>query len=348
METCTVDDGKWIHLGGPTMNEKDGGKSFSRLLYPNPVCFLCVSHRDHDSATSQNEEGDNVMVVSWLSATNNKGKFVMSLNKRRHTAQLLYDQFYPMRSIDHDAVMGEKVGDDLDDDSPPQGNEGLTDASSRRRTVSFTLCVPVAGMEDLVLAVGGTSGRTASKFQGCSNDKVNPTRAVDTAAEVRPPQDPVSNRERKSQRRAMLAKGIPDLKKTRYGRAGITSSSQDVGCMSTVVGTPADCHPSTGATHFCIHGTVAHLLCTVDTIWSQDEKEGTNRVELNNVGSTYIDSGEIVDSEHYLISSTVIDAYCHEDYWDTTKRIFRPLHQDTKPYLTFFGSQSFGHITLPL
>jgi len=48
---------------------------FSRLLYPNPVCFLGLEN--------------NVMVLSWLTATNNNGHFMFSLCKRRHTASML-------------------------------------------------------------------------------------------------------------------------------------------------------------------------------------------------------------------------------------------------------------------
>lgn len=62
----------WIHLTEP--------KQFSRLLYTNPVCFL---------STCDNEGPTNVMVLSWLTATNNEGRFMFSLNRRRHTASLL-------------------------------------------------------------------------------------------------------------------------------------------------------------------------------------------------------------------------------------------------------------------
>jgi hypothetical protein len=354
MAAYTGDDGcgKWIHLG-VSLNEKndDGDKSFSRPLYPNPVCFLCFSHDDHDRAISGKKEEGNVMVVSWLTAINNGGKFIMSLNKRRHTAQLLYGQYQSIRSIQCDAIRGDKVRTELDDDKPPQReNDGLKDPSRTSRTVFFTLCVPVAGMEELVLAVGGRSGRFASKFQNSGNNKDNGSGTeVDTAVDGTPSNEPpVSNRGRRKQRRAMMTRGIPELKRTRYGRGGSTTSSTgDVAGLSTI-STNADYHQSIRATNFCIDGTVAHLLCAVDTISSQDdEKDRTSKVNPNTVESSYIYSGEIVDSEHYLISSTVIDAYCREDYWDTTKRIFRPLHQGTKPYLTFFGSQSFGYTTSP-
>lgn len=94
-------------------------KDFSRLLYTNPVCLLTTVNEI--SSPSQN-----VMVISWLTATNNQGKFMMSINKNRHTAQIL---------------------------------------TLKESNVEFVLCVPVAGMETLVKNVGSVSGKWGkSKF----------------------------------------------------------------------------------------------------------------------------------------------------------------------------------------
>lgn len=62
---------EWIELNEP--------KHLSRLLYTNPVCFLSICTPDCR----------NVMVLSWLTATNNQGRFMFSLNRRRHSASLL-------------------------------------------------------------------------------------------------------------------------------------------------------------------------------------------------------------------------------------------------------------------
>jgi flavin reductase (DIM6/NTAB) family NADH-FMN oxidoreductase RutF len=54
---------------------------FARLLYPNPVCLLSVK-----------EEGRrNAMVISWLTAIDNKGAFFCSINLKRHTAGFVRD-----------------------------------------------------------------------------------------------------------------------------------------------------------------------------------------------------------------------------------------------------------------
>lgn len=68
--------------------ELQNGKQLSRLLYTNPVCFLCTQQEEGDEL-SHDGVPRNVMVLSWLSATNNEGRFVFSINQRRHTSFLL-------------------------------------------------------------------------------------------------------------------------------------------------------------------------------------------------------------------------------------------------------------------
>eukprot|EP00927_Polykrikos_kofoidii_P061770 TRINITY_DN56607_c0_g1_i1.p1 TRINITY_DN56607_c0_g1~~TRINITY_DN56607_c0_g1_i1.p1 ORF type:complete len:391 (-),score=44.36 TRINITY_DN56607_c0_g1_i1:24-1196(-) len=59
----------------------------SRPLYPNPVCFLTtwLPECRHDGVLPRN----NVMTISWLTALDNDGTFVCSMNQRRHTATML-------------------------------------------------------------------------------------------------------------------------------------------------------------------------------------------------------------------------------------------------------------------
>lgn len=150
---------RMIHLGGDSLGGSKE-KRFSRLLYPNPVCFLCHREFGADSSveSSMKEDRlpqDNVMVVSWLMSTNNHGKFLMSLNKRRCTAQGLVDAVSSLS----DARFGVSAAE------ASRGTQETMYPKNSARKARFTLCVPVAGMEELVLAVGSTSGRVASKFK---------------------------------------------------------------------------------------------------------------------------------------------------------------------------------------
>ena len=72
---------EWIELNEP--------KQFSRLLYTNPVCFLSTTTT---TTTEQQQQRKNVMVLSWLTATNNEGRFMFSLNRRRHTASVISEE----------------------------------------------------------------------------------------------------------------------------------------------------------------------------------------------------------------------------------------------------------------
>ena len=80
----------------------------------------------------------NVMVVTWLTATNNEGRFMMSINRHRHTAQSFFEPLAKVSNID--------------------------DGNSTHNGVCFTLCVPVKGMEELIQNIGSTSGRFGNKF----------------------------------------------------------------------------------------------------------------------------------------------------------------------------------------
>ena len=81
---------EWIDLKEP--------KQFCRLLYTNPVCFL--------STIATTEQQRNVMVLSWLTATNNEGRFMFSLNRRRHTASHVRRE-EAVIDDDHYLILGE-------------------------------------------------------------------------------------------------------------------------------------------------------------------------------------------------------------------------------------------------
>ena len=102
------------------MIELTEAKQFSRVLYTNPVCFLSTLNPSEDQPQL------NVMVLSWITPVDNDGRFIFSLNTRRHTAACFRD----------------------DVNSP----------------VEFCLSVPIKDMEDLVRNVGACSGQYGSKF----------------------------------------------------------------------------------------------------------------------------------------------------------------------------------------
>lgn len=100
----------------------------SRLLYPNPVCLLVVAPPLPLSSKSEPKglpASENVMTCSWLTPADNKGTFLMVINKKRHTASLL----------------------------------------DRHRGAQFTLSVPTHEHTDTVLAIGRQTGAKMNKFE---------------------------------------------------------------------------------------------------------------------------------------------------------------------------------------
>ena len=104
-------------------------QQMSRLLYASPVCLLGVSLGPGRGASSR---GDNVMVISWLTCTDNRGGVFLSLNEKRHSAGI-FDQ--------------------------PCASSG-----AYIRPVLFSLSVPTTGMQDTLVAVGRVHGCDVDKF----------------------------------------------------------------------------------------------------------------------------------------------------------------------------------------
>ena len=111
----------------------------SRLLYANPVCLLsspavAINTQPDDTGPSESTEDvhssalgscPNIMTVSWLTPVDNGGGIILCLNSKRHTTRRL-------RSAE---------------------------------TYRFVLNVPVAGMENMVVSIGGCSGDDTNKIE---------------------------------------------------------------------------------------------------------------------------------------------------------------------------------------
>jgi hypothetical protein len=255
--------------------------------------------------------------------TNNHGKFLMSLNKRRCTAQGLAKAA--------ESAHGTFVG------CSPDASCGTSEHACTKictNNACFTLCVPVAGIEKLVIDVGSTSGRDTPKFR--SNIGIQQSGETSWQDEIAlsdtKQASVMSKRQEKKRRLLSLAEGIPGLGQVPFGR-----SHDETMPLSSDAATAKGSENSASSANdniFCISGTVAHLSCQVDCV------AGNSR-EAKGVAKDCYNS--LVDDDHFLVSATVVDAYCHRDYWDAEKNLFRPMDAAVSPYLTFFGSQRFGY-----
>ncbi|KAL3811011.1 hypothetical protein ACHAXA_002288 [Cyclostephanos tholiformis] len=391
------------------------GREFSRILYPNPVCFLSTSKRmGHPSPTSSSSlspsltrsnrptapvdtlpdssvrqlrtgegtcdigsgcpsyyvgEGaaNNVMVLSWLTPTNNQGRFVFSINKSRYSASLLAPSCrIKTGTVEKTTTISSTVermdGKEMHmrNEETDESNEGTTPMSqsndenerdinsydSHQTGIEFTLSVPIRGMEQIVLDVGSISGRSRSKFPLTGGIKSGSNHQCNDAAGVGQEVDAsttMSGRKRKKLRRQQLSEnGVPGLIPIPLGHTETTS----------------DLFP------FAIKGTVAHLLCRTYAVIESPDSHSRSFAASNGSSNPMtitpvtvgddglLDNGKrtpihppdspIIDEDHLLILAKVTDAYVHPSYWDETKSIFRPLSEDVPSYMTFLGSQTFG------
>lgn len=76
---------------------------------------------------------------------------------------------------------------------------------------------------------------------------------------------------------------------------------------------------SNDAELFVIRSTVAQMICEITEQLHQDD-------------------------EHTVYQAQIISARVDQDYWDDQKCLFRRLTVTIAPYLTFFGSQTFGYV----
>jgi hypothetical protein len=144
------------------------------------------------------------MVLSWLTATNNSGRFIFSINRRRHTASFIVPT----------------------DDGSETGKP--------RAGVEFVLSIPVKGMERIVTDVGGTSGKWGSKFTVDHDNEGEEGESGATASTV--DMSSLSNRQKKKLKRQQLATGVPGLVPVPFGYA---SDDDPTGNCFAVQGTCA-------------------------------------------------------------------------------------------------------------
>ena len=317
---CTLQkptEAEWIHL--------QSGKEFSRLLYTNPVCFLATTSsqpfKSADSnsdrkAPAKNKKNDpqlphnsiqrNVMVLSWLTASNNNGRFLFSIHKERYSAQLLTRR----RRVD-------------ESDESSGGGSSSSSKCIYEAGVEFSLSVPVKGMEEIVKDVGSISGRCCSKFQ---SDETAGLVKEGCAKQPQDSYDNLSNRQRKKQKKEnIIRNGI-------LGLVPVPLGSNDEALEESSL--------------FAIKGTVAHMRCRVCALLGPQSSDNHDDA-TNNDSSADKGMQSVADEDHLLIMAEVVDAYVHSSYWDSNKMVFRPMPKEggqMPPYLTFFGSQTFGYV----
>jgi len=243
---------------------------FSRLIYANPVCLLSVISRSRA----------NVMTITWLTPCDNKGLFVMSLNKNRFSAKLL------------------------------------------KESRAFVLSIPVAGMEELVLTIGGKTGSECDKFSKLNIPVCAPgwqpvsqevQEILDSSSAQFLPQQAAPNG-------ADTAETVTTNEKRRVRFAEehdiIPASDKPESKQA----------PQTSPQYVAISSCVAHLVCSV----------------LPSVSSDFANEEQ---DGHYILLCRIDDAFVNADYWESGKTLVPS--PGNPPLLSFLGSQQFAYMTKP-
>eukprot|EP00804_Cyclotella_cryptica_P018653 CCRYP_007160-RA/>CCRYP_007160-RA protein AED:0.46 eAED:0.46 QI:0/-1/0/1/-1/1/1/0/190 len=189
-------------------------------------------------------------------------------------------------------------------------------------------------MEELVLNVGSVSGRFGSKFPTTQSRECDETISTSDMESRQ-----FSNRQRKQR------------KKEEFSQHGIPGLIPIPPCFSSSSSTSLLRQSST---LFVIRGTVAHLRCRTYAVVGTPSLEAQSKNEKANHCAAQLLA---IDKDHLLIMAEVLDAAVHPLYWDKKKSLFRPQSKsescsameteenEVPPYLTFFGSQTFGYVT---
>lgn len=301
-------DNGWVHL--------QDTKSFSRILYTNPVCFLSTTVNLHKQETDSIVVGRNVMVVSWLTATNNTGRFMMSLNKRRHTASVLTNF----------AKEGDNNSTSNNNNYIHNDNARSDDDTHQQEETEFVLSVPVQGMEDLVLNVGKTSGRwKSSKFPLDHHHHYRDD-------EIR------STDDKPAKKRQMFQRGIDGLAAVRLGCSDQAPEKEND--LFAIQGTVAHLHCRIYRIVDGVDGNAIdddHHLILAEVVdahvhqdyWNAKKKQFRPRTTRGNVENDD-------DDERVILG--------HENSMDDGQPDHRRRPPPPPPYMTFFGSQSFGYV----
>ena len=249
----------------------------------NTSCKRCINS-DKDSVNR------NVMVLSWLTPTNNQGRFMFSINKCRHSTLLLCQN-------------------------------SSDDENSFQTGIEFTLSVPVRGMEKLILDVGSISGRFGSKFPSSAGDRENDaTNEINGIA----PTTNLSNRQRKKQKKQQLSlHGVTGLIPVPLGSSHpCPQSEMSPSSLFAIKGTVAHLKCRT----YAVIGTPT----VADTLTESKDRNNGGKAGRETADSIECDDTipPVIDHEHLLVMAEVIDAYVHPSYWDVNKLLFRPLSTD--------------------
>lgn len=151
----------------PPWTKLTKAKQFSRILYPNPVCLLGTWSIASSVASSGSEAVDrNVLVISWLTAVNNEGRLVLSINSSRYSTGLLKQSGFFSLSVPVEGMeqlicdvggLSGRFGSKFPEDMTPKtvkdnGDKARATRNKRRKRQLERLRAGIPGLERISMA----------------------------------------------------------------------------------------------------------------------------------------------------------------------------------------------------
>lgn len=305
------------------------GKQWSRLLYTNPVCFLATTAMPQAVLPREDEDEDDTAASNRknpdATTTESDPAPVDEDGDSKPSASWPPPQPQPKPTPTANEVLLRKNVMILSWLTPVNNhgtcvfslNRSRSSASRVLQSQQFTLSVPTREQQQLVLDVGSVSGSHGiSKFpqdHGVQHANEGGTLAPSPSTNPSSSNQPRTASPHRKRPKARLPKfplGIPGLRAVQLGTTD--DATTDNGSNAP----------------FAIGGTVAHLQCRL----------------ITTTMTTPPPMVVVDDAQHLLLTAQVEKAWVRIDYWDTRRNLFRPQNYATSPYLTFFGSQTFGYV----
>ena len=296
----------------------------SRLLYSNPVCFLCTNDVDPLSGSSS-APTTNIMTVSWITTIDNQGTFIMSLNANRHTVTNLF---------------------------PESTTRGKREGIAHENLSKFTLSVAIHGHEDVLKQIGSISG---------GDDTIRGKKAhlsgLTLSTLVKPSSQGIGKKRRRMtqrhehsmimQKNERSQQTLPPKLKRNEEEAEEEGKMEEeevdeeeekdahweVLCVS---GKPHNCCP-------------AHLACVVERVLSSSESESIDEYKADNAeerNDSTEDKKSIrkkVGAGHLILQCKIVFGRVDPRYWHKGK-VLAPPSLELPGLLSFLGSGLFAEM----
>lgn len=287
----------------PFFNLSSNPNLFSRLLYPNPVCFLSTLNQSSGSISIPN-----VMTLSWLMPTNNYGGFAFTIHKTRFSANTIIESESKtfVLSIPTALHRGTLLA------------IGKCSGQSKNKFDGS-----IAGLEMTRLGYFNSTASQPIDFDISKNDEDLGDYEIKSTKEVK--QSIIKRGQTTNTFSALNDEDDDDDEESdeaddepnEINDEDEPNTHQEFHVKSPISSPNPKSSEGISVNDIAIAGSVAHMRCKL------------------------VSHSDASDPGHYLFLAQIEQAFVHPNYWSKEGKCFL-ASGNLPPYLTFLGSQHFG------